>query len=189
MSRPAVFLDRDGTIIEEVDYLSSEDQVTLLPSAAPAIRALNAGGYTVVVVTNQSGVARGLFDERRVRAVHEAIDRLLEPHGARIDAYYYCPHLPDASDPRYRQACECRKPAPGLLLQAQRDLDVDLRRSWIVGDRWRDVAAGGAAGARGILVRTGYGAGDAGSPPTDVRADAILNDLMEAADWILRSAR
>lgn len=189
MSRPAVFLDRDGTIIEDVEYLSSVEDVHLLPRSASAIRALNSAGYAVVVVTNQSGVARGLFDESAVSLVHRHLDELLAHNGAHIDAYYYCPHLPDASAVQYRLTCNCRKPAPGLIVRAQRDLDLDLARSWSVGDRWRDVEAAGAAGVRGLLVRSAFGAQEPTVPPEGVHADAILNDLMEAVEWILRSSR
>ena len=189
MSRPAVFLDRDGTIIEEVNYLRSLDQLKLFPWSARAVRALNEAGYAVVVITNQAGVARGLFDEAHVEATHGALTEALAAQGAHIDAYYYCPHHPDAADERYRQECACRKPAPGLVLRAGDEMGLDLSRSWMVGDRWGDIEAGVSAGARGILVRTGYGAQDAAAPPANARADAILDNLMEAVDWILRSSR
>ncbi len=189
MSRPAVFLDRDGTIIDDVGFLGSVDAMTVLPWSAGAIRMLNEAGYPVVVVTNQSGVGRGLFDEARVKAIHEALDRTLGEQNARVDAYYYCPHHPRAADVRYRVSCECRKPAPGLLRQAASDLDLDLARSWMVGDWWRDVEAGVAAGARAILVRTGHHETHRPAPPAPPPVDAILDNLMEAVDWILRSSR
>lgn len=189
MRRPAVFLDRDGTIIEDVDFLRTADQLRIFPWSAPAIRALNEAGHAVVVVTNQSGIARGLFDEAQLGDVHAALTGALAGQGAAIDAYYFCPHHPDALDEQYRLDCACRKPAPGLVLRARDDMGLDLSRSWMVGDRWRDVEAGLAAGVRSILVRTGYGAEDAAHPPADVRADAILDNLMEAVDWILRSSR
>ena len=189
MSRPAVFLDRDGTIIEDVGYLSSIDAMMLLPWSADAIRKLNEAGYPVVVITNQSGVGRGMFDEAHVRATHAALDRALAKSNARIDAYYYCPHHPEADDARYRVACDCRKPGPGLLRQAAADLDLDLARSWMVGDWWRDVEAGVAAGARAILIRSGHADTHRAAPANRPRADAILDNLMEAVDWILRSSR
>ena len=189
MSRPAVFLDRDGTVIEDVGFLSSIDAMTLLPWSAAAIRRLNDAGYPVVVITNQSGVGRGLFDEAHVRATHDALDRALAASNARIDAYYYCPHHPAAADTRYRVLCDCRKPAPGLLRRAARDLDLDLARSWMVGDWWRDVEAGVAAGARAILIRTGRSDTHRPAPAAPPAADAILDNLMEAVDWILRSSR
>lgn len=188
MNRPAVFLDRDGTIVEEVGFITRASQLVLLPSAGQAIRTLNAHGFAVVVATNQSGIARGLFDERALDAMHRHLDRLLAAEQAVVDAYYHCPHHPEAVVERYRVECGCRKPSAGMLLQARDDLGLDLERSWMIGDRWRDVAAGTLAGARGILVRTGYGSADAAAPPADARADAILDHLMEAVDWILRSS-
>jgi D-glycero-D-manno-heptose 1,7-bisphosphate phosphatase len=150
---------------------------------------LNDAGYPVVVITNQSGVGRGMFDEAHVKATHEALDRALAPLHARIDAYYYCPHHPDAADVRYRLACDCRKPAPGLLRQAAKDLDLDLPQSWMVGDWWRDVEAAAAAGARGILIRSGHDPAHRPAPAAPPPVDAILDNLMEAVLWILRSSR
>lgn len=150
MLREAVFLDRDGTIIEEVNYLSRPEQVALLPGAAGAIGAWNAAGVPVVVVTNQAGVARGYFPEARVGEVHARLSALLAERGARVDAYYYCPHGP-------ADGCGCRKPAPGMLRAAARDLRLDLSRSWVIGDKPCDAEAGAAAGCRAVLVRTGHG--------------------------------
>ena len=188
MTRPAVFLDRDGTIIEDVGYLRDLSQIDLLPWSADAIRQLNEAGYLVVVVTNQSGVARGYFDEAHVRATHAAIDAALAERGARIDAYYYCPHHPDSGNPPYRGVCDCRKPASGLLMRAAQDLAIALSQSWMVGDWWRDVQAGIAAGTRTVLIRSGRSAAHRPEPPDMPRPDAILNNLMEAAAWILRSS-
>jgi D-glycero-D-manno-heptose 1,7-bisphosphate phosphatase len=187
VTRPAVFLDRDGTIIEDVGFLRDLSQIDLLPWSAPAIRQLNDAGFAVVVVTNQSGIARGYFDESHVRATHETLDATLQALGARIDAYYYCPHHPASTDARYGGDCDCRKPAPGLLRRAAADLGIDLSRSWMVGDWWRDVQAGAAAGTRTILIRTGRSETHRPAPPDAPQPDAILNDLMEAAGWILRS--
>jgi D-glycero-D-manno-heptose 1,7-bisphosphate phosphatase len=187
MTRPAVFLDRDGTIIEDVGYLRDVSQIDLLPWSAEAIRKFNDAGLPVVVVTNQSGVGRGYFDEAHVRATHRAIDAALGAR-ARIDAYYYCPHYPDSADRRYAGICACRKPASGLLRRAAADLQLDLSKSWMVGDWWRDVQAGAGAGARTILIRTGRSLEHRPVPPDAPQADAILNDLMEAAEWILRSS-
>ena len=188
MSRPAVFLDRDGTIIEDVGFLRDLSHIDLLPWAPNAIRALNDAGYAVVVITNQSGVGRGLFDEVHVRATHAALDRLLATGGARVDGYYYCPHYPKSADPRYGGACDCRKPAPGLLRRAAADLDLDLPASWMVGDWWRDVEAGLAAGTRTILIRSGRAGEHRPAPHAASQPDAILNNLMEAAGWILRNS-
>jgi D-glycero-D-manno-heptose 1,7-bisphosphate phosphatase len=188
MIRPAVFLDRDGTIIEDVGFLRDVSQIDLLPWSAEAIHALNDAGFVVVVITNQSGVGRGYFDEAHVQATHAALDATLHVHGARIDGYYYCPHYPKATDARYGIDCDCRKPAPGLLRRAAADLDIDLGRSWMVGDWWRDVQAGTGAGTRTILIRTGRSDVHRPAPPDAPQPDAILINLKEAVDWILRSS-
>jgi D-glycero-D-manno-heptose 1,7-bisphosphate phosphatase len=187
--RPAVFLDRDGTIIKDVGFLTDVSEMTLLPGSGEAIRTLNAAGYPVVVITNQSGVGRGLFDERHVDAVHDALRAAIASDGGRIEAFYYCPHHPTKStDELYRVVCACRKPAPGLLRQAAADLDLDLSRSWMVGDWWRDVEAGVAAGTHTILLRSGHEGLHGKAPVPPVQPDAILNNLMEAAGWILRTS-
>ena len=185
MSRPAVFLDRDGTLIEERGYIDRLSLLSVFPWSGDAIRLLNRAGFAAVVITNQSGIARGLLDETFLSTVHDAIDRRLAP--ARIDGYFHCPHLHDAKEPRYRLECDCRKPKPGLIVQAARELDLDLSKSYMVGDRWLDVACGSAAGVRTILVRTGHGAHEEERVAAPVQADAILNNLMEAVGWILRS--
>jgi D-glycero-D-manno-heptose 1,7-bisphosphate phosphatase len=181
-----VFLDRDGTMISECGYLDRLEMLAPFPWTADAVRLLKRGGFAVVVVTNQAAVARGIIDEAFVAEVHGALSARLEAGGAAIDAYYYCPHLADAPVQQYRQACRCRKPGPGMIESACRELDIDPSRSFMVGDRWLDVAAGSAAGARTILLRTGHGGRD--TPPDGVRADAILSNLMEAAGWILRNS-
>ena len=187
MTRPAVFLDRDGTLIEKRAYLDRLDLLQLFPWTTDAIRLLNRAGFATVVITNQSGIGRGLIDEAFLRSVHEACDARLARGNAHIDAYYFCPHHPDAVIPEYRQECRCRKPGPGLIEQACREMDLDPRRSVMVGDRWLDVASGQAAGTRTVLVRTGDGLHEADHPPAGARADAILNNLMEAVGWILRT--
>lgn len=184
--RPAVFLDRDGTIIEDAGYLHDLESMVVFPWAADAIRKLNDAGFAVVVITNQSGVGQGMITEAFVAATHLALLDSLDEGGADIDAFYYCPHHPEATQERYRTPCHCRKPKPGLVIQAAADLDIDLRQSWMVGDRWRDLECGLSAGCRGVLVKTGYGATEAEQPPPPgVRPDVILNNLMEAAEWIL----
>jgi D-glycero-D-manno-heptose 1,7-bisphosphate phosphatase len=186
--KPAVFLDRDGTIIEDVGFLRDVAQIDLLPWSVQAIRRFNDAGYVVVVITNQSGVGRGYFDEAHVQATHRALDTMLTELGARIDAYYYCPHYPGSDDVRYAGECDCRKPAPGLLRRAASDLQLDLSRSWMVGDWWRDVEAGAGAGTGTVLIRTGRSLEHRAAPPDAPQPDAILNNLMEAAEWILRSS-
>jgi histidinol-phosphate phosphatase family protein len=150
--RPAVFLDRDGTLIEDLHYLRDPDQIRLLPGAAEAVRRLNVAAIPAVVVTNQSGIARGLLTEADYGATVLRLDALLATAGARLDGHYHCPHLPDVTGP-----CDCRKPGPLLYERAARDLDLDLPASWWVGDRERDLGAADRFGGRAILVLTGAG--------------------------------
>jgi D-glycero-D-manno-heptose 1,7-bisphosphate phosphatase len=185
---PAVFLDRDGTIIEERGYLDRLDLLELYPFSADAIRLLNRAGYATVVVTNQGGIGRGIIDEPFLRRVHETIDERLATGRARIDRYYFCPHHPDAVVPELRHKCSCRKPASGLIEQACRELSLDPARSVMIGDRRLDVLAGAGAGTRTILVRTGHGAHEEAMPLDHARPDAILNNLMEAVGWLLRTS-
>jgi D-glycero-D-manno-heptose 1,7-bisphosphate phosphatase len=182
---PAVFLDRDGTLIEEVGYLDRLDLMSLFPWTVDAVKALNGRGYPVIVVTNQSGIARGYFDESFLHEVHRRLGDTLASAGATIDRFYYCPHHPDADLAEYRQLCGCRKPQPGMLRQAERDFAIDLSRSFVVGDRWLDVALAQAVGAQGILVRTGVGDTEASTPQPGVTPAAVVPDLMAAVDWIL----
>ena len=185
----AVFLDRDGTVIEEVGYLNRLDRVAFFPWSVDAIRVLNDAGLLVVVVTNQAGVARGYFDEALVRDTHALIDRRLAAGRARVDAYYYCPHHPQGSVEALRRECDCRKPRPGMIHQAARDLGIDVAGSFVVGDRWLDVEMGRAAGAHAVLVRTGYGQNEERRPGESVTADYVADNLMDAASWILRRLR
>ena len=187
MKPAAVFLDRDGTLIEEVGYLDRPERVELYPWSTDAIRALNRGGLRIVMVTNQSGVARGFFSEAVVERVHRHIAELLGAGGATIDAYYYCPHHPDGKVAEFARACECRKPGRGLVDRAARELGIDPERSFTVGDRWLDVALARAVGARGVLVRTGYGVTEEARPPQGLAADAVVDNLVGAASWILRN--
>jgi D-glycero-D-manno-heptose 1,7-bisphosphate phosphatase len=186
---PAAFLDRDGTVIEEVGYLDRPERVELYPYTVDAIRALNRAGMRVVLVSNQSGVARGFFDEAMVDRVHARLGDLLRRGGAHIDAYYYCPHHPDGKVAAYARVCECRKPARGLVDRAVQEFQVDLRRSFTVGDRWLDIALARTVGARGILVRTGYGRVVEGQRPDGLHADAIVNNLVDAVGWMLSTLR
>ncbi|QDU77818.1 D-glycero-beta-D-manno-heptose-1,7-bisphosphate 7-phosphatase [Bremerella volcania] len=155
--RPAVFLDRDGTINEEVKYLGSPHQLRLIPGVAEAIARLNQVSIPVIVVTNQSGIARGYYTEDDVQDVHNYMDKLLADHGASVSAYYYCPHHPDAIVKKYAVDCECRKPRIGMLSAAAAQENVSLSQAYVVGDKRSDLRAAVNAGARGILVRTGYG--------------------------------
>jgi len=184
----AVFLDRDGTLIEEVGYLDRLERLQLFPWSIDAVRLLNRAGFTVVVVSNQAGVARGFFAEPFVLEVQGEIDARVRAAGGRIDGWYYCPHHPDAPVARYRRQCECRKPRPGMIRQAEADLGIDPSRSYVIGDRWLDVQLARNVGAQGILVRTGYGATEERQPPDGVAAEAIADNLIDAAAWILRQA-
>ena len=154
----AVFLDRDGTINEEVGYLDRLEKLRIYPEAFDAVRLINQSGMKAVVISNQSGVARGYFDEAFVETVHDRIQVLLKEHRAWIDRFYYCPHHPTEGTGVYRRACACRKPEAGLLLRASQEMAIDLARSYMVGDMPKDIEAGGKAGVKGILVKTGYGA-------------------------------
>ncbi len=185
MSRGAVFLDRDGTIVEECGYLNRLDRLTLFPWTVDALRLIKRAGFAAVVITNQAAVGRGIIDEPFVHAVHREIDRRLDGTGGGIDRYYYCPHFPESKIERYRQECLCRKPAPGMIEQACREMDLDPAKSVMVGDRWLDVACGRAAGTRAVLVQSGPERMD---PPEGVHADTILNNLMEAVGWFLRTS-
>ncbi len=186
MSRPAVFLDRDGTMIEDSGYLTRVEDIAPFPWMVDAVRALNRAELPVVVVTNQSAVARGMVTEDRLSEIHSRLDDLLRDGGASVTAYYYCPHHPDGTVTRFAKVCECRKPAPGLVERAVADLDLDVARSFVVGDKWIDVALARTVGARGVLVRTGYGAEEEKHPASGVAADAIVDNLAAAASWIIR---
>lgn len=184
----AVFLDRDGTIIEEAGYPDRLERILFFPFSVDAVRALNHAGFAVVVVTNQSGIARGIVPEPFVAEAHHYIAERMQAGGARIDAFFYCRHHPDAPDAALRGPCECRKPQPGLLRRAADELRLDLSRSFIVGDRWQDIAAGQAVGARGVLVRTGVGREQEQRAGAGVPGTLVVDDLAAAAAWILHQA-
>jgi D-glycero-D-manno-heptose 1,7-bisphosphate phosphatase len=159
--------------------------VAFFPWSVDAIRLLNRAGMTVILATNQSGVARGYFPESRVAEVHAHIAEKLGAGGGRIDAYYYCPHHPEGTVDGYTRACDCRKPGAGMIERAVRELGVDPSRSFVVGDRWLDVGMARTGGTRGLLVRTGAGAEEEGTPPLDLKADAVVDNLMAAVSWVL----
>ncbi len=184
----AVFLDRDGTINEEVGYVNHVSRFHLYPWSAQAICRLNQAGFKVIVISNQSGIARGRFPASLVEEIHAGMRRELEEHGAHLDGIYYCPHHPEGKVDAYRCSCECRKPKPGMLLRAAEEWDVDLGRSFLVGDKYLDIETAHAASVSSILVLSGYGRGEYlhernlwPRPP-----DHIAENLLEAADWIVR---
>jgi D-glycero-D-manno-heptose 1,7-bisphosphate phosphatase len=188
-SGQAVFIDRDGTLIDEVGYLDRVERVALYPWSIDAIRVLNREELRVVLLTNQSGVARGFFTEMVVDEVHRHIASLLAEGGAHIDAYYHCPHHPDGTVEPYARRCDCRKPGRGLVDRAAAEFGIDPARSFVVGDRWVDVELARVISGRGVLVRTGYGLAEETRPRPDLAADAIVDNLIGAAGWILRNVQ
>jgi len=186
---PAAFLDRDGTIIEDLGYLGDPERIQFIPGAQEALRALRASGYRLIVVTNQAGVARGLITEADVRRVNQRLRELLADAGVALDGIYYCPHHPDAGPAEYRQACASRKPGPGMIERAGQDFALDLGRSVIIGDHSSDAeVARHFPGMRSILVLTGHGSGQyekvrtGEAPPPD----HVAADLASAVAWLLQ---
>jgi D-glycero-D-manno-heptose 1,7-bisphosphate phosphatase len=191
--RRAVFLDRDGVLIRDVDHLTAASQIEILPGVPEALRRLRDAGRTIVVVTNQSVVARGLVTEEELRRIHTVLEAQLRSRGASLDAMYYCPHHPEGAVARYRVVCDCRKPEPGLLLRAAADMGIDLAASVMVGDLASDVEAGRRAGCRTILIRAagaragGPGGANIANIMERTRAaapDHLASNLQEAAEWI-----
>lgn len=190
LKKGAVFLDRDGTINEEVGYLNDLAKLSLIPGAAEAVRMINESGMKAVVVTNQSGVGRGYFTEDFVKAAHEKIQERLGEKGAHIDAFYFCPHMPPEGGAEGAKACLCRKPETGMFRQAAEDLNIDLGLSYMVGDNLKDILAGQNAGVKTVLVRTGYGTEtEKGSFPAGAGPLYIADDLLDAVKWIMRDRR
>ncbi|HEX8458407.1 MAG TPA: HAD family hydrolase [Pyrinomonadaceae bacterium] len=187
--RRAVFIDRDGTISEEVGYVNHPTRYRVFPYAAEAVRRLNEAGWLAVLVTNQAGVARGYFTEDVIGAVHALLAEELARGGARLDAVYYCPHHPTVGEPPYRFDCDCRKPRPGLIRRAADDLSIDVSRSWMVGDRYSDTELARNAGARAALVLSGYGRGEWEYQRAAWRhkPDLVAENLLEAVRTITSS--
>ena len=185
--RPAVFLDRDGTINEQMGYINHISRFAMLPRAAAAIRVLNDNDVPVVVITNQSGLARGYFPDTLLDAVHDKMNHLLAKEGAHVDGIYVCPHHPEAKQEQYRITCECRKPKTGLLITAAQELGIDLSRSYVVGDRWSDLQTAANCQATGILVLTGYGKGEYEyiGPEEEIVPHFVGEDLFDAVQWLL----
>jgi D-glycero-D-manno-heptose 1,7-bisphosphate phosphatase len=190
MINRAIFLDRDGTLNEEAGYIASADRFRLYSFAAEALRLINQSDLKAIVLTNQSGVARDYFTETALIEIHELMRETLRLQGARIDAIYYCAHHPDYGSPPYRLDCDCRKPRPGLAEKAARDFDLDLKRCYVIGDRYRDIETAYAVGARGVLVMTGYGREEYETRRREWprQPDYVAEDLLEAVKWILAEA-
>jgi D-glycero-D-manno-heptose 1,7-bisphosphate phosphatase len=188
--RPAVFMDRDGTLSHEVGYVNHPDRLRLYPWAAAAVRAINEASWLAVVVTNQAGVARGYFPETVFDEVQRRLREDIERGGARFDAVYACLHHPSVGEAPYRADCDCRKPRPGLLRRAEAELGADLRHSWVVGDRHSDLQLAWSVGARGALVTTGYGKGELAylAPGWARQPDLVAGNLLEAVERILGRA-
>ena len=184
--RRAVFLDRDGTINVEKNYLHKIEDFEFLHGAPEAIKALKDAGFLVIVVSNQSGIGRGYFDERAVESLHKHIQTKLTDYGTSIDAFYYCPHHPDEGLDAYKTVCDCRKGAPGMLLRAAVEYDIDLSHSFMVGDKLADVEAGERAGCRSLLVLTGYGEVSASDP--ELSQIPKCPSLLNAAELILEQS-
>ena len=187
--RAAVFLDRDGTMIHDVGYLSRLEDLRWFPWTIEAVRLLHRAGFLICVTTNQSGVALGFCTDAFVRRVHEEMSSAIDAAGGRVDGWFYCPHHPEATIDALRLDCGCRKPKPGLVRQAQQRFEIDLARSFVIGDKAADVGLASAVGAGGVLVRTGYGEAEL------VRHDGrmpgaahVAADLLGAAAWILAQA-
>jgi D-glycero-D-manno-heptose 1,7-bisphosphate phosphatase len=187
--RPAVFVDRDGTLNREVDYLRRVEDLRLLPGTASAVRRLTGAGFAVVVITNQSGVARGLLDAATLDRIHATLERRLAAAGAPLAGVYACPHHPEAGRPPLRRRCRCRKPAAGLVVRAARELRLDVRRSYCVGDGAVDVGLAAATGTRAVLVLTGHGRITARTLDPSLRPDHVAVNFRAAAEWIIDDAR
>ena len=187
MKRPAVFIDRDGTISEEVGYVNHPSRFRVFPYSSDAIRILNDAGWLAIVITNQAGVARGYFAEDVILKVHQQLTRDLENESAKLDAIYYCAHHPSVGEAPYRVDCDCRKPKPGLIQQAAKDFEIDLESSWMAGDRYSDVELARNAGLRSAFVLSGYGRGEweYQSHVWRYRPDLVCENLLEAVKSIL----
>jgi len=185
----AVFIDRDGTISEEVGYINHPSRFRLFPYAAAAIKYLNDHGWLAIVVTNQAGVARGYFSEEMIQTVHAGMTKEIEDGGARLDAIYYCAHHPSVGEPPYRFDCDCRKPKPGLISRAARDFDIDLGASWMVGDRYSDVELARNAGVHSMFVLSGYGRGEWEHQRSSwgEQPDLVAENLLEAVRAIVEN--
>jgi D,D-heptose 1,7-bisphosphate phosphatase len=179
----AVFLDRDGTIVEDIGYMNSPEQIKFIPGAVEAIKMLNEAGYKVVVISNQAGVARGLITEDMLQTIDKTLHKWILNGGAHLDGMYYCPHHPEHGVYPYKQVCECRKPHPGLIKRAHRELDIDLSQSFMIGDKSSDIEAGKRAGTKTVFVLSGRGKEE--QKKLKGKPDHIAQDLKQAVGWVL----
>jgi len=186
MTKGAVFLDRDGTINEEMGYINHPDRFIVFPFVAESIKIFNGLGLKVVIVTNQSGIARGYFEESLVRELHDRLQKKMISEGAHIDAIYYCPHHPNEGQGKYRLKCNCRKPKPGMILKAIEDHDIDLKNSYMIGDRYKDILFARNLNIKSGFVLTGYGRGEYTFDKDDweFEPDFIGENLLEVAKKI-----
>lgn len=184
--RKACFIDRDGVLIEEVNYLSSTEQVKLIPGTAKALGTLEDQGYLRIIISNQSGVARGYFDENAVDEVTRHIDSLLAREGVSINGWFYCPHHPKGSVDEYAFSCDCRKPEPGMLRQAQDKFDVDMSASCMIGDKLSDIQAGLNAGCgTNILVLSGHGQEEVEKAKKTIPGLVVAETFQEAVNYFI----
>ncbi|MFH1351800.1 MAG: HAD family hydrolase [Pseudomonadota bacterium] len=189
MKKPAVFMDRDGTINEQMGYINHLSRVVILPGVPEAVRLLNQNGFHAIVVSNQSGVGRGYFPIGLVHEVHSLITTFLNERGAIIDGIFFCPHYPQGKVPEYSGECDCRKPNRGLIDQACHAFQIDMSRSFVVGDRYTDIELAHRCNLKGIMVKTGYGLGDMQYilPQGNIKPSYIARDLLDAVKWIVEN--
>jgi D-glycero-D-manno-heptose 1,7-bisphosphate phosphatase len=185
--KPAVFIDRDGTINEQMGYINHPSRFIILPGVPEAFKILNQAGFLAIIVSNQSGVARGYFPMELLYDIHSTMNESVNRHGGRIDGIYFCPHYPKGSVQEYAFDCDCRKPRTGLIEEARRDFEIDLSRSYMVGDHYTDLELADRAGIKGILVRTGYGTGviEYNLPSMTTKPAYIAVDLLDAVKWVV----
>jgi D-glycero-D-manno-heptose 1,7-bisphosphate phosphatase len=188
MKRRAIFLDRDGTLNKDVGYPNCFDAIEVYPYSYEAVRRINHSGLLAVVVTNQSGVGRGLIEEKALREIHLKMRDLFDKNNARLDAFYYCPHYINSIDPRYRLDCACRKPNPGMAIKASEDLNIELKGSYMVGDKMEDIEFGFRFDAIPVLLLTGHGQKALRNlPEKGLQPAHVAKNLLEAVDWILKN--
>ena len=184
--KPAIFFDRDGTLNEEIGYVNDPARIRLLPGAPEAVAAARNAGFITVIISNQSGIARGLITEEQAQAVNARVCELLQAFGSPVDGVYYCPHHPQGKVEKFSTVCDCRKPQPGLLQQAAAELGIDLRESFVIGDKASDVESAAGVGATGILVRTGYGNDQADEIlQRRIKVAHVADGVQQAVEWVV----